>query len=53
MVEGFKKNNTHIAFVVDDKKKLLGMVTMEDVLEELVGQIAETSGTVKGASVNG
>lgn len=53
MIEGFKKNNTHIAFVVDDKKKLLGMVTMEDVLEELVGQIAETSAPIKGGVSNG
>ncbi len=48
MIEGFKRNNTHIAFVVDDNKKLLGMVTMEDVLEELVGQIAEVTSTLKG-----
>lgn len=48
MIEGFKRKNTHIAFVVDDSKKLLGMVTMEDVLEELVGQIAEVTSTLKG-----
>jgi len=47
MVEGFKRHNTHIAFVVDDQKKLIGMVTMEDVLEELVGQIAEVTTTFK------
>lgn len=38
LLEGFKKNSTHIAFVIDKNKHLLGMVTMEDVLEELVGQ---------------
>lgn len=38
LLEGFKKNSTHIAFVVDKNHTLLGMVTMEDVLEELVGQ---------------
>ncbi|MDY0214881.1 MAG: CNNM domain-containing protein [Bacilli bacterium] len=48
MIEGFKRKNTHIAFVLDDNKKLLGMVTMEDVLEELVGQIAEVTSTLKG-----
>ncbi|MFA5485507.1 MAG: CNNM domain-containing protein [Bacilli bacterium] len=48
MIEGFKRKNTHIAFVLDDQKKLLGMVTMEDVLEELVGQIAEVTSSLKG-----
>lgn len=41
ILDHFKKNNTHIAFIVDDKNNLLGMASMEDVLEELVGQIAE------------
>lgn len=41
MIEGFKKKGTHMAFVRDEKRNLFGMVTMEDVLEELVGQIAE------------
>lgn len=48
MIEGFKRKNTHIAFVVDENRKLLGMVTMEDVLEELVGQIAEVTSNLKG-----
>lgn len=52
MIEGFKKHNTHIAFVVDDKNKLLGMVTMEDVLEELVGQIAETNMSLKAGDAH-
>lgn len=43
MIEGFKKQNTHIAFVHNTQKQIVGMVTMEDVLEELVGQIAEPS----------
>ncbi len=53
MLEGFKRHNTHIAFVVDDNKKLVGMVTMEDVLEELVGQIAEVTTNLKEANPNG
>lgn len=39
--EGFLKQKTHIAFVQDSKKSLIGMVTMEDVLEEIVGQMDE------------
>lgn len=50
MIEGFKRHNTHIAFVVDDHKKLIGMITMEDVLEELVGQIAEVTTNFKGGN---
>lgn len=49
ILDGFKKNNTHIVFVRDDSKKLIGMATMEDVLEELVGKIAEPlDRTVRG-----
>lgn len=39
--EGFRKLKTHIAIVQDDEGKTLGMVTMEDLLEELVGEINE------------
>lgn len=47
MIEGFKKQITHIAFVRNTNKQVIGMVTMEDVLEELVGQIAEPSAALK------
>ena len=43
LFEGFKKNHTHLALVKDNTGKVIGMVTMEDVLEELVSDIAETS----------
>ncbi len=42
MLDGFKGHHTHIA-IVKNEDKVLGMVTMEDVLEELVGKIAEPS----------
>ena len=41
LFEGFRKHKTHIAIVVDGKKKVIGMVTMEDALEELVGTMDE------------
>lgn len=41
LFKGFKKHHTHIAFVKDKNKKIIGMVTMEDVLEELVSDISE------------
>lgn len=40
LFNGFKKYRTHIAFVRSKNKKIIGMVTMDDVLEELVSDIS-------------
>lgn len=37
----FKKTKTHMAIVVDEYGSTRGMVTLEDLLEELVGDIAD------------
>ena len=47
LFNGFKKHHTHIAIVRDKKQKVIGMVTMDDVLEELVSDISEPT-QVKG-----
>jgi CBS domain containing-hemolysin-like protein len=47
LFNGFKKHHTHLALVRDNNKKVIGMVTMEDVLEELVSDISEPS-SMKG-----
>ena len=41
LFKGFKKHHTHIALVRDNHNKIVGMVTMEDVLEEIVSDISE------------
>ena len=43
LFNGFKKHHTHLALVRNKDKKIIGMVTMEDVLEELVEGISEPS----------
>ena len=43
LFNGFKRHHTHIALVRDKNKKIVGMVTMDDVLEELVSDISEPS----------
>jgi len=40
MIDGFNKHHTHMAIVKSDNN-VIGLITMEDVLEELVGKIAE------------
>ena len=39
LLADFKRNKTHVALVTDDYGGTVGMVTMEDLLEELVGDI--------------
>jgi putative hemolysin len=43
LFEGYKKYRTHVAIVTDQQQHVIGMVTMEDVLEEIMGQVHDTS----------
>jgi len=45
----FQKNKTHLAVVTDDYGGTLGIVTLEDVLEQLVGEIWDEKDEVVAA----
>ncbi len=48
MLELFRKSRNHLALVLDSDEKLLGLVSFEDVLEELVGDIRDEFDIEKG-----
>lgn len=41
MIERFRHSRSHLAVVLDDKRALAGIITFEDVLEEIVGDIRD------------
>jgi CBS domain containing-hemolysin-like protein len=48
MLELFRQSRTHLAVVVDSEDRMIGIVSFEDVLEELVGDIRDEFDVEKG-----
>ncbi|HZL70962.1 MAG TPA: CNNM domain-containing protein [Planctomycetota bacterium] len=47
LLQHFSRNHSHLAMVEDDRAKFLGIVSIEDVVEELIGTVRDEFEQVK------
>lgn len=47
LFEDMRANRAHMAFVIDEYGKFLGIITLEDLLEEIVGEIEDETDAVE------
>jgi CBS domain containing-hemolysin-like protein len=48
LLQRMRLNKLHMVFICDENRKKVGLITMEDLLEELVGDIQDESDTGEG-----
>ena len=48
LLQRMRLNKIHMVFICDERRKKVGLITMEDLLEELVGDIQDESDTGEG-----
>ncbi|MFO7707211.1 MAG: hemolysin family protein [Desulfobacterales bacterium] len=51
LLQGFKRRKQHMAIVVDEHGGVSGLITLEDALEELVGEIVDETDDVEEPSI--
>src|SRR3569623_1887059 len=51
LLKDFRKGRNHMAFVVDEYSGIAGLVTIEDVLEQIVGDIDDEYDEAEGAHI--
>ena len=48
LLQRMRLNKLHMVFICDENRQKVGLITMEDLLEELVGEIQDESDTGEG-----